>query len=227
MTAGRKCRALAGLLASGQPAGADPARAVRAADGAVPGGQLLRLRPGRHLPGVHPGQLPRAADHAGDAARLCQLAEIRRHRLGDHAVPRLQHRLFSDLPRAQRQRSRTVLFLLCAIPFWTSGIIRTIAWIPFLGRNGAFNTILQDLHITSQPLTFLLFSDFAVVVTYVHLFTLLMVGPDRQLAGEDRPGAAGGGTRRRRQPLAHHGRRGDPAVARPASRSARSWCSPR
>ena len=72
---------------------------------------------------------------------------------------------------------RTVLFLLCAIPFWTSGIIRTIAWIPFLGRNGAFNTILQDLHITSQPLTFLLFSDFAVVVTYVHLFTLLMVGP--------------------------------------------------
>jgi putative spermidine/putrescine transport system permease protein len=72
---------------------------------------------------------------------------------------------------------RTVLFLLCAIPFWTSGIIRTIAWIPFLGRNGAFNTILQDLHITTKPLTFLLFSDFAVIVTYVHLFTLLMVGP--------------------------------------------------
>jgi putative spermidine/putrescine transport system permease protein len=72
---------------------------------------------------------------------------------------------------------RTVLFLLCAIPFWTSGIIRTIAWIPFLGRNGAFNTILQDLHIISKPLTFLLFSDFAVIITYVHLFTLLMVGP--------------------------------------------------
>jgi putative spermidine/putrescine transport system permease protein len=72
---------------------------------------------------------------------------------------------------------RTVLFLLCAIPFWTSGIIRTIAWIPFLGRNGAFNMVLRNLHVTSQPLTFLLFSDFAVVVTYVHLFTLLMVGP--------------------------------------------------
>ena len=70
-----------------------------------------------------------------------------------------------------------MLFLLCAIPFWTSGIIRTIAWIPFLGRNGAFNTILLKLHITSQPLTFLLFSDFAVIITYVHLFTLLMVGP--------------------------------------------------
>jgi putative spermidine/putrescine transport system permease protein len=73
--------------------------------------------------------------------------------------------------------TRTVLFLLCAIPFWTSGIIRTIAWIPFLGRNGAFNQMLMGLGITSHPLEFLLFSDFAVIITYVHLFTLLMVGP--------------------------------------------------
>jgi len=73
--------------------------------------------------------------------------------------------------------TRTVLFLLCAVPFWTSGIIRTIAWIPFLGRNGAFNQLLMMLGITSKPLEFLLFSDFAVIITYVHLFTLLMVGP--------------------------------------------------
>jgi putative spermidine/putrescine transport system permease protein len=72
---------------------------------------------------------------------------------------------------------RTVLFLLCAIPFWTSGIIRTIAWIPFLGRNGAFNQILMTLGVIHEPLSFLLFSDFAVIVTYVNLFTLLMVGP--------------------------------------------------
>lgn len=73
--------------------------------------------------------------------------------------------------------TRTVLFLLCAVPFWTSGIIRTIAWIPFLGRNGAFNQLLMMTGITSKPLDFLLFSDFAVIITYVHLFTLLMVGP--------------------------------------------------
>jgi putative spermidine/putrescine transport system permease protein len=72
---------------------------------------------------------------------------------------------------------RTLLFLLCAIPFWTSGIIRTIAWIPFLGRNGAFNQIVIAVGLTSQPLDFLLFSSFAVVITYVNLFTLLMVGP--------------------------------------------------
>jgi putative spermidine/putrescine transport system permease protein len=73
--------------------------------------------------------------------------------------------------------ARTLLFLLCAIPFWTSGIIRTIAWIPFLGRNGAFNQIVMGLGLTSKPLDFLLFSSFAVIVTYVNLFTLLMVGP--------------------------------------------------
>ncbi len=72
---------------------------------------------------------------------------------------------------------RMLLFLACAIPFWTSGIIRTIAWIPFLGRNGAFNTMLMELHITNHPLDFLLFSDFSVIVTYVHLNTLLMIGP--------------------------------------------------
>lgn len=72
---------------------------------------------------------------------------------------------------------RTVLFLLCAIPFWTSGIIRTIAWIPFLGRNGAFNQMLMGAGFTDKPLEFLLFSDFAVIITYVHLFTLLMIGP--------------------------------------------------
>jgi putative spermidine/putrescine transport system permease protein len=74
-------------------------------------------------------------------------------------------------------RVRILLFLLCAIPFWTSAIIRTIAWIPFLGRNGAFNTLLIDLHLSSHPLDFLLFSDFSVILTYVHLYTLLMIGP--------------------------------------------------
>jgi putative spermidine/putrescine transport system permease protein len=73
--------------------------------------------------------------------------------------------------------TRAVLFLLCVIPFLTSAIIRTIAWIPFLGRNGAFNQALMGLQLTSRPLDFLLFSDFAVIITYVHLYTVLMIGP--------------------------------------------------
>ena len=72
---------------------------------------------------------------------------------------------------------RLVFFLLCAIPFFTSAIIRTIAWIPFLGRTGAFNQTVVGLGLTSKPLDFLLFSDFSVVAAYVHLYTLLMIGP--------------------------------------------------
>jgi putative spermidine/putrescine transport system permease protein len=69
------------------------------------------------------------------------------------------------------------LFLVCTVPFLTSNIIRMISWIPFLGRNGIFNQALEGAGITSQPLEFLLFSDFAVIVAYVHLFTLFMVVP--------------------------------------------------
>ncbi len=69
------------------------------------------------------------------------------------------------------------LFLLCTIPFWTSNIIRMISWIPFLGRNGLLNTTLINLGIIGEPLEFLLFSDFAVVLAYVHLYALFMVVP--------------------------------------------------
>jgi putative spermidine/putrescine transport system permease protein len=72
---------------------------------------------------------------------------------------------------------QTVLFLFCTIPFWTSNIIRMISWIPFLGRNGLLNTALLHLGVIHQPLEFLLFSDFAVVLAYVHLYTLFMVVP--------------------------------------------------
>jgi len=72
---------------------------------------------------------------------------------------------------------QVALFLLCTIPFWTSNIIRMISWIPFLGRNGIANTALMDLGLIDAPLEWLLFSDFAVVLAFVHLYTLFMVVP--------------------------------------------------
>ena len=70
-----------------------------------------------------------------------------------------------------------VLFLVCTIPFWTSNVIRMISWIPFLGRNGLANMTLIQLGLIKEPLEFLLFSDFSVVLAYVHLYTLFMVVP--------------------------------------------------
>ena len=72
---------------------------------------------------------------------------------------------------------QTVLFLLCTIPFWTSNVIRMISWIPFLGRHGLANTTLMNLGLIKEPLEFLLYSDFSVVLAYVHLYTLFMVVP--------------------------------------------------
>ncbi len=69
------------------------------------------------------------------------------------------------------------LFLLCTIPFWTSNIIRMISWRPVLGREGLINSGLEHAGIITKPLDWLLFSDFAVVVAYVHLFTLFMIVP--------------------------------------------------
>ena len=70
-----------------------------------------------------------------------------------------------------------LLFLICTIPFWTSNIIRMIAWIPVLGRNGLMNSLLLELGVISEPLEWLLYSDFAVILAFVHLYTLFMLVP--------------------------------------------------
>ena len=67
--------------------------------------------------------------------------------------------------------------MICTIPFWTSNIIRMISWIPFLGRNGILNSTLMAMGVIDQPLEFLLFSDFSVVLAFVHLYVLFMVVP--------------------------------------------------
>ncbi|WP_342362681.1 ABC transporter permease [Terrarubrum flagellatum] len=70
-----------------------------------------------------------------------------------------------------------VLFLICTIPFWTSNVIRMISWIPLLGRNGLVNQTLMAMKLTPQPLEWLLFSEFSVVLAFVHLYTFFMVVP--------------------------------------------------
>ncbi len=73
--------------------------------------------------------------------------------------------------------TQSVLFLLCTVPFLTSNIIRMISWIPLLGRNGLVNSTLLELRLIDTPIEWLLFSDFAVVLAFVHLYCLFMVVP--------------------------------------------------
>ena len=72
---------------------------------------------------------------------------------------------------------QTVLFVVCTIPFWTSNVIRMIAWVPLLGRNGLVNQALLSTGLVTQPVEWMLFSDFSVVLAFVHLFTTFMIVP--------------------------------------------------
>jgi putative spermidine/putrescine transport system permease protein len=72
---------------------------------------------------------------------------------------------------------QTVLFVLCTVPFWTSNVIRMISWVPLLGRNGLVNQALIGIGLVNQPVEWLLFSDFSVVLAFVHLYTMFMIVP--------------------------------------------------
>ncbi|MCR5866689.1 ABC transporter permease [Aquincola sp. J276] len=72
---------------------------------------------------------------------------------------------------------QTVLFIICTVPFWTSNVIRMISWVPLLGRNGLVNQTLLGMGLIEQPLDWLLFSDFAVILAFVHLYTMFMIVP--------------------------------------------------
>ena len=77
----------------------------------------------------------------------------------------------------RKSSTQMILFLICTVPFLTSNIIRMISWIPVLGRNGLINSALVKAGIIPQPIEWLLYSDFAVILAMVHLYTLFMVTP--------------------------------------------------
>jgi putative spermidine/putrescine transport system permease protein len=73
--------------------------------------------------------------------------------------------------------AQTLLFILCTVPFWTSNVIRMISWVPLLGRNGVVNQALQGSGLIDSPIEWLLFSNFSVVLAFVHLYTMFMIVP--------------------------------------------------
>ncbi|MBK5570248.1 ABC transporter permease, partial [Ensifer sp. SSB1] len=72
---------------------------------------------------------------------------------------------------------QTVLLVLCVIPFWTSFLIRVLAWRPMLGKEGAINMILMNLGITDAPIEVLLFSELSVIIGMTQIYCVFMVGP--------------------------------------------------
>src|SRR6202048_1314482 len=59
------------------------------------------------------------------------------------------------------------LFLVCTVPFWTSNVIRTISWIPLLGRNGLVNSTLVKLGVIREPIEGVVFFDLSGILLLV------------------------------------------------------------
>jgi putative spermidine/putrescine transport system permease protein len=72
---------------------------------------------------------------------------------------------------------QTILLVTCVIPFWTSFLIRVLAWRPMLGKQGAVNLLLQNFGIIDEPIEMLLFTDVSVIVGMVQIYVVFMVGP--------------------------------------------------
>jgi spermidine/putrescine transport system permease protein len=77
---------------------------------------------------------------------------------------------------ARSGQRRNLLLNLVMLPFWTSFLIRTYAWMFLLRDTGLVNSILLSLHIIRQPLP-LLFNDGAVILGLVYGYLPFMVLP--------------------------------------------------
>ncbi len=73
-------------------------------------------------------------------------------------------------------KHRTLLFLLVIVPFWTSLLIRTYAWLLLLNEKGPLSSFLQSLGVIARPLD-ILYTPNAVWIGIVYDYLPLMVFP--------------------------------------------------
>ena len=69
-----------------------------------------------------------------------------------------------------------VLLFLVLLPFWTSLLVRTVAWVVLLQKEGVLNSLFLSLGIVNEPLK-MIFNRFAVFVAMVHVLLPFMVLP--------------------------------------------------
>lgn len=75
------------------------------------------------------------------------------------------------------KRAKFVWLILLTIPFWTSYLLRIFAWRIILANEGVVNGTLQSAGVLDAPVTWLLFSEFAVIVTLAHAWAAFAILP--------------------------------------------------
>ncbi|MDT4827910.1 NifC-like ABC-type porter [compost metagenome] len=69
-----------------------------------------------------------------------------------------------------------LLLVMVLLPFWTSLLVRTTAWIALLQTNGVINSFLMGIGLATQPIE-MLYTSFATVLAMTHILLPFMVLP--------------------------------------------------
>jgi spermidine/putrescine transport system permease protein len=80
------------------------------------------------------------------------------------------------IAKIARGRSRSLLFVLCLIPFWVSETVRTLGWMILLRESGVLPQALVALGLAATPPE-LLYHDATILVGLVYTSLLFMVVP--------------------------------------------------
>ena len=80
------------------------------------------------------------------------------------------------IAKIARGRPKSLLFVLCLVPFWVSETVRTLGWMILLRESGVLPQLLANLGITAAPVE-LLYHDSTIMVGLVYTSLLFMVVP--------------------------------------------------
>jgi len=80
------------------------------------------------------------------------------------------------IAKIARGRARSLLFVLCLIPFWVSETVRTLGWMILLRESGVVPALLVSMGLSGAPPE-LLYHDATILVGLVYTSLLFMVVP--------------------------------------------------
>ena len=75
------------------------------------------------------------------------------------------------------RRHKQLMYMAVIIPLWVSYLVRAYAWKIILGQEGILNGLLQAAGLIDHPLTFLLYSRWAVILALTHIYTPFTLMP--------------------------------------------------
>jgi spermidine/putrescine transport system permease protein len=75
------------------------------------------------------------------------------------------------------KRHKNLMYMAVIIPLWVSYLVRAYAWKIILGQEGILNGLLQAVGVIDHPLTFLLYSRWAVILALTHIYTPFTLMP--------------------------------------------------